>query len=103
MPKVDHSMARTAKLGKDKRGDRTIEVSIRFWTDKITTKGAVIQKHAWDSGTITMKRNSLHCIRPKTSKPFNSILDLPSVLAKVLEEHEIALHPSSKTRKVVKP
>ena len=96
-------MARTAKLGKSKLGDRTIEVSIRFWTDKITKKGAVVQKHAWDSGTITMKKNGLHWIKPRGAKPFNSILDLQAVLVKVLEEHEIVLHPNAKTSKVIKP
>jgi len=103
MPNVDQTVARTVKTGKGKRGNKTIEVSIRFWTDGIGPKGTVIQKHAWDSGVISMKKNGLHWIKPRAPRPFNSILDLTSVLAKVLQDHEVVLSPNVKLSKVIKP
>ena len=64
-----------------KHGEKMIEVRIRFWTDKITGgEDTVIPKHAWDSGVVVMDGNKTHGITPASPQPFNSILDLTSVL-----------------------
>jgi hypothetical protein len=86
----------------NKWSDKTIEVTVRFWTDGIAEKGTVIQRNAWDSGTVSMKQNKLHWIRPSAAKPFNSILELPSVLAEVLAAQKIVLHPGKKLQKIFK-
>ncbi len=92
----------TARAGK--HGEKMIEVRVRFWTDKIADdKDTVIPKHAWDSGVVVMDGNKTHGVTPASPQPFNSILDLTSVLAKVLSEHGITLHANRKLRKLIKP
>ena len=98
MPDDTTPPARTAK-----HGDKMIEVRIRFWTDEIAEqKDTVIPKNAWDSGIVVMDSNKSHGITPKSPQPFASILDLQSVLAKVLTENGITLHANRKLRKLIK-
>jgi hypothetical protein len=74
-------------------GERMIEVKIRFWTNDIAKgKGQIQPKHAWTSGLIRMERNDAHGIKPKHSRKFNSLSEIPAVIEKVLIEHGVHLH-----------
>jgi len=46
-----------------------------------------------------METNKTHGIKPKSAKPFNSLLDVAAVIEKVLVQHGIQLHPSRRMRK----
>jgi hypothetical protein len=99
MPTPNTATARVAK-----HGDKMIEVRVRFWTDSISEhKDTILPKHAWDGGVVVMDTNRSHGIKPGPPRPFNSVLDLPSALAKVLVDHGIILHTSTKTRKLLQP
>jgi hypothetical protein len=79
------------------QGEKMIEVKLRFWTNDISReKGKVIPKHAWASGVVRMERNKSHGVEPSKPQPFHSLLDVGSVIEKVLIEHGIVLHPSRK-------
>ena len=87
-----------------KHGERMIEVRIRFWTNDIAedqAKGDVYPKHAWASGMVGMDRNDAHEIKPERPKPFHSLMDVCSVIEKVLIQHDIVLHPTEKMKKYV--
>jgi hypothetical protein len=84
------------------QGERMIEVKIRFWTNDIAEgKGIVRPKHAWSSGVVRMERNNSHGIVPQSPEPFHSLMDLTSVVEKVLLAHGIVLHTSRRMRKYV--
>jgi hypothetical protein len=84
------------------QGEKMIEVKIRLWTNDIApNKGDVIPKHAWASGVVMIERNNTHSIEPKNPKPFHSLLDVGSIIEKVLIEHEIMLHPGKKMKKYI--
>ena len=86
-----------------KSGERMLEVRVRFWTDEIAEgKGQIMPKHAWTSGVVRMARNESHGITPKEPRPFNSLMELPQVIERVLIEHGIKLHRISKMAKYVK-
>jgi hypothetical protein len=86
------------------QGERMIEIRIRFWTNDLAEGDGVIRpKHAWSSGMVIMDRNKSHNIVPKNPVPFNSLMDLPSVIEKVLVTHGIVLHASRKMRKYFEP
>jgi hypothetical protein len=86
-----------------KHGEKMIEIKLRFWTDDIASEqGKVIPKHAWTSGVVRMEANKSHGITTKKPAVFNSLLDVGAVIERVLVEHGIVLHPSSKMRKYVK-
>lgn len=104
MAKSDPQDTRSVRSKSGKKwGDSTIEVTVRFWTDGISKhKRSVIQKNAWDFGAVYMKKNRLHFIRPSRPKPFNSLLDLSSAIAKVLEEQGVVIHPGPKLQKILK-
>jgi hypothetical protein len=99
MPNPNTPTARVAK-----HGDKMIEIRVRFWTDGISDQqDTVIPKHAWDSGVVVMDGNRSHGITPASPQPFNSILDLISVLGKVLVDHGVTLHTNRKSRKLIQP
>ena len=82
------------------QGERMIEIKLRFWTNDIAAqKGEIIPKHAWTSGVVRMERNESHGIKPGNPRPFHTLLDVGSVIEKVLIEHGIVLHPSRKMTK----
>ena len=83
-------------------GQKMIEVKLRFWTNNIANKkGEVIPKHAWSSGVVRMERNASHGITPDGPKVFHSLLDVGSVIEKVLIDHGIILHPSTRMKKYI--
>lgn len=95
MPQKKPTGSRQAKTG-----ERMIEIKVRFWTNDIAgEKGSILPKHAWASGVVRMEANRTHAIRPHNPVPFQSLLDLPAVMEKVLVQHGVTLHPSRQMRK----
>ena len=85
-----------------KYGERMIEVRVRFWTNDIAQEiGEIVPKHAWTSGIVRMERNESHGIVPENPRPFDSFMELPTVIAKVLMEHGVILHRWSKMAKYI--
>lgn len=94
MPKTNASSQKAAI------GERMIQVNVRLWTNNIAKKkGRIIPKHAWSSGVVRLESNSPHSIKPKSPVPFHSLMDLPSIIEKVLIAQGIILHPSPRTTK----
>ena len=87
-----------------KHGKKMIEISIRLWTNHIAEEpGKVIPKHAWTSGVVRIQGNESHGIVPGNPLPFHSLLDIGSVVEKVLLNHGIVRHPSTKMDKYSAP
>ncbi len=85
------------------QGERMIEIKLRFWTNNISpTKGEILAKHAWCSGVVRIERNPSHGIKPGSPKPFHSLLDVGSVIEKVLIDHGVTLHVNDKMGKYFK-
>lgn len=83
-----------------KHGEKMIEVKIRFWTNKIAPQeGKVLRKHAWAGGVVRMEPNKSHGIVPLKPRVFHSLLDVGAVVEKVLIEHGVVLHRSTRMRK----
>lgn len=90
-------MTNTANSRKAKHGEKMIELKVRFWTNGIADKqGWVVPKNGWSRGMVIMERNESHEIVPKDPRPFNSLMELPQVIEKVLIEHDIKLHREGK-------
>src|SRR4051812_47412910 len=76
-----------------KQGQKMIEVKLRFWTNDISDEAKkILPKHAWASGVVRVERNESHGIVPGSPAPFHSLLDVGSVIEKVLIEQGIVLH-----------
>ena len=87
-----------------KHGNRTIEITVRFWTDDIAEEPRkILPKHAWTSGVVRTKENESHGIKAGKWVPFNSLFDMGSAIEEVLAEQEIILHPSKKMDKYLAP
>lgn len=87
-----------------KHGKKMIEVRLRFWTNNIAgDANKVIPKHAWTSGVVHIQGNESHGIAPRNPRPFHSLLDIGTVIEKVLLEHGIVLYPSRSMRKYMEP
>lgn len=92
-------------IGEDfeaQHGEKMIEVKLRFWTNNISPeKGKIVPKHAWSSGVVRMEGNKSHGIVPGNPRSFHTLLDVGSIIEKVLIEHGIAIHPSKRMQKYV--
>ena len=89
----DEHMAKSIQDREAKFGERMIELKVRFWTDGIAEgKGRIRPKHGWTRGMITIERNDAHEIVPVRGRPFNSLMEIPSAIEKILMEHGIQLH-----------
>jgi hypothetical protein len=83
-----------------KQGEKMIEIKLRFWTDGIAKRrGQVIAKNAWTSGMISMEKNKSHDTEPGKSRPLYKLLDIGSVVEKMLIENGVILHTSRKMKK----
>ena len=86
-------MSHAGEETKPKYGEKMIEVRIRFFTNEIAGKeGYIVPKHAWTSGVIRMERNDSHDIKPRYPRPFNSLMEIPAMIEKVLVQHNVKLH-----------
>ena len=81
--------------------ERMIEVKVRFFTDGMAEKGYIIPKHAWTNGSIQMDRNNSHGIVPRTPLPFNSLMEIPSVIEKVLIRQGVNFRLARKMSKYI--
>jgi len=86
---------------KARHGEKTVELTVRFWTNDISKKrGYVVKKECWDSGVVYLKKNRAHGITSDGQPvPFNSLLDLPSKIEEVLISHKIVLHLGDRSGK----
>src|SRR4051812_15108610 len=81
-------------------GKRMIEVKLRFWTNDLGgEKGKILPKHAWGAGVVRIERNDAHGISGAEPVPFNSMADFPAKVERVLIDHGITIHPSSRMRR----
>ncbi len=93
----------TLEAKEAKHGQKMIEVKLRFWTNDIAEEpGKIIPKHAWAGGVVRMESNKAHGIVPDNPMPFHTLMDIGSVIEKVLINHEIVLYPSRKMKKYLK-
>jgi hypothetical protein len=89
----------------EERGERMIEVRIKFFTNNIAPEGKgkrIKAKSCWDSGFILMEKNSLHEIKPQGPVPFNSLQKLMAKLEDVLIAHGIEMRHAGKSKKLFK-
>jgi hypothetical protein len=82
-------------------GNKTIELKVRFWTDDLADGKRIRPKHAWTSGVVLLAANPAHGIKGGRPKPFNSLLDIGSVIERALTEQAIQLHVSRRMRQYI--
>jgi hypothetical protein len=80
--------------------ERMIEIKLRFWTNGLARgDGYVLPKRAWSGGVVRVERNDTHGIKPGKPMPFHSLLDIGSVIEKVLIAQGIVLRPGKRMKK----
>lgn len=82
-------------------GEKMIEVKVRFWTNNLAAKGKVVPRSARVGGVVRMQSNEAHGIKAGRPRPFNSLMEIPAAIERVLIEHGIRLHASRKMRKYI--
>jgi hypothetical protein len=75
-------------------GERMVQVSIRFLTDNIAEQGKVVPGHVWARGFLTVQRNDTHGFRTSKGVAFNSLMELPGKLERLLIREGITVHPT---------
>lgn len=93
-------MTPSAEEREAKHGEKMIEVRVRLWTDSIAEgKGRIVPGHAWAGGVVLLERNQAHGIKPGDPIPFNSFAELPAKIEKLLINHGLKVHLSTRERK----
>ena len=83
------------------RGERMIEVRVRFWTNGIAgDEGKIVPRHAWDSGTVEVRSNQSHGIVSKQAIHFYSLAELSSAIERALITNAVTLHADEHSRKL---
>lgn len=95
-------MASTSGARKAAYGEKTIEIRVHFFTNQLARRGYVRPKEGWTRGTVGITTNESHGIEPG-SRPrhFNSLMELPAAIERVLIENGITLHTASKMDKYI--
>jgi hypothetical protein len=76
-----------------KHGEKMIVVHVRFWTNDLAEqKGQIVRRHAKTGGIVRIERNAAHGITNVDTVPFNSLLELPWAIEKVLKANKVKLH-----------
>jgi hypothetical protein len=95
-------LAENVETREAKYGQRMIEVQVRLWTDDLAgAKGRIRPKHAWGAGVVVIARNDAHGIVARDPVPFNSLMEIPGKIEKVLIDHGIEIHPSNRMAKYI--
>ena len=93
-------MAYDVETREAQHGKRMIEVRLRFWTNDLADgKGRIRPKHAWGAGVIRMDPNDVHRIAGGDPIPFNSVAEIPAKLEKLLIDHGVTIHRSTRMKK----
>jgi len=82
-------------------GTRMIEIKVRFWTNDLAEKGRIVPKEGWTRGVVRITPNKAHGIEPGAAVPFNSMMELPAKIEKVLIDNGIALHNVGRNAKYI--
>ena len=86
---------------KAKKGEKTIEVRIYFFTNNISKKkGEINQKECWESGRVMVTPNKSHGIKSKRAETFSSVSSLTRTIEKVLISQNIKIHPGKQTKQL---
>ena len=83
---------------------KMIEVTIRFFANDIKLNddgeieyggkdsGSFVPKYAWINGSVAMPKNDLHGISgSEKTEIFNSLMEIPTAIEKVLKQNGIKL------------
>lgn len=93
-------MAGQVETREAEHGKRMVEIRVRFWTNDLADgKGRIAPKHAWGAGVVRIEPNATHGITAGNPVPFNSMAEIPAIVEKVLIDHGITIHKSTKMKK----
>lgn len=84
-------------MPRDRSHTKTIEVSIRYWTDGPPPRDKFLPKHAWESGYVRVVTNEFHGIRPQKVVNFEGPYQMMFALGKALRAAGIRLRPNTTT------
>lgn len=93
-------MVENARSVEVRRGEKMIEVRVRFWTNNIAkTKGHIVPKHCWAGGMIYTPKNASHGIKSSGKKPFHSLDEVQSAIEQAMTDVGIKVHESKRRAK----
>lgn len=75
-------------------GEKTIALTVRFWTSEIVAKGKVSPGECWDSGMVRFKMSKTHRIGDNDWEPFNDLTGLTAAVKKAARRAGVKLLPS---------
>lgn len=75
-----------------KQGDKTIKVTVYFWTDQLEICGIKNPKAAWAQGVVVAKSNLSRGIKAVKYRHFYKMEDIPNAISKALKDSGVTLY-----------
>lgn len=83
-------------------GEKMLELKVLFFTNGIARRrDAVIPGHGMTRGTVRMDRHIAHARGGGRARPFNSLMELPAAIERVLLDHGVTLHARGKMQRYI--
>jgi len=85
-----------------KQGEKTIRVSLKFWTDGIASgDGHVVPGYCWEGGFANVESNKTHDLKAGQPVPFNTLDELVPTLVSILDSAgvKVLLNPRKRSRR----
>lgn len=82
-------------------GQKTIKVTIYFFTDDIAPEGEINPGHGWAQGTVHVRSNPAHGIKD-TSRNFNRMSEIQPLIEEALAESGVTLQLSAESKRLYK-
>ncbi len=90
-------MAEDLRGVKARRGEKMIEVKVRFWTNNIAgTQGHILPKHCWPEGMVYASKNDSHGIKSSRKMPFHSLDQVQNAIEQAMTDVGIKVRESKK-------
>lgn len=87
---------------KAEHGQKMIGVKVRFFTNGIAAgESEVMPKRGWTRGVVRFERNDVHGLKDGDPSVFNSLMELPSAIEKLLIRGGVMLHAASPMKKYI--
>jgi hypothetical protein len=84
-------------------GEKMLELKVLFFTNGIARRrNAVLPGHGMTRGTVRMDRHIAHALGGGRARPFNSLMELPAAIERVLMDHGVTLHARGKMRRYMR-
>lgn len=92
-------------MAKAKKDNKTIGVTLRFWTDGVTLESpeGKCRNVCWDSGVAKIERNRSKGIEGIHPQPFQCLEDIVPLIKEIMRKQKIIMVSDNRRPRIMSP